>query len=611
MSLIIAVPRERRTGERRVALDPSRVERLLQSGLLVRIEAECGHAASFHDEAYQGVAIFTSFADVVREADITVKVVCPTLEEIALLPRHSVLLCIVSAFQHLEEVQALRERQITVLGMDHLPRTTRAQPMDALSSQATVAGYKAALLAAELSPRLFPMLTTAAGTIRPSRVLVIGAGVAGLQAIATARRLGAQVEAYDIRTAAKEQIESLGARMVDTGVEVEGAGGVARALRKDEKQLQHDVLAEHLSRAHVVICAAALPGRRAPRIITEDMVAGMLPESVIVDMAASTGGNCELTRIGEHYYYNDTLIVGPLNLPSHGAVHASEMYARNVYNMLQLIIMDNEIMLNPNDEIIARCVLVHAGQINHPNIATLLETDVVPFSRTNRVAAELPDQNSGWLREEADLTDAERAEVAAEDAARDESVEHLAAPETDVTQSGAANASDKSSGSDAVASTAEGTEFEELSDYAVDDQDMQDLAALDSAPSDVSAQGSTAPAGAAPAGAAPAGAGRVSTMASAGAGAGDGPGVASQEAAADSDEVPDEDEPPRDELILIDGVGPALQERLYSFGYRQWRDLADLDEDAIEKLTVQLELNDEVREQDWCGQARRLMEKQA
>ena len=585
MSLIIAVPRERRPGERRVALDPSRVERLLQSGLQVRIETECGHAASFHDEAYQGVTIFTSFADVVREADIVVKVVCPTLEEIALLPPHSVLVCIMSAFLHLEEVQALRERQITVLGMDHLPRTTRAQPMDALSSQATVAGYKAALLAAELSPRLFPMLTTAAGTIRPSRVLVIGAGVAGLQAIATSRRLGAQVEAYDIRTAAKEQIESLGARMVDTGVEVEGAGGVARALRKDEKQLQHDVLAEHMARAHVVICAAALPGRRAPRIITEDMVEGMLPESVIVDMAASTGGNCELTRSGEHYYYNDTIIVGPLNLPSHGAVHASEMYARNVHNMLGLIVVNHQIVLNPEDEIIARCVLVHAGQVNHPNIAALLEIEAVPFGSSTRNAVELPDQNSGWLREEADMTDAERAEAASgENTVQGEGLD---AGGTNNKAASSARGGAQVSGSDTVAGQSALAELDELSDYAEDEQDLLDLAALDRAPSD-----STAPAGAAPTGE----------------GAGDMPGFTAQATAAVSEEVADE--PPRDELILIDGVGPALQERLYSFGYRQWQDLAELDDDGIEKLTVQLELNDEVREQDWCGQARALMEKQ-
>jgi len=308
-----------------------------------------------------------------------------------------------SAFQHLEEVNALRERHVILLALDHLPRTTRAQPMDALSSQATVAGYKAALLAAELSPRLFPMLTTAAGTIRPSRVLVVGAGVAGLQAIATAKRLGAQVDAYDIRRAAKEQIESVGARMVDTGVEVEGAGGFARALRKDEKQKQHDVLAEHLAKAHVVICAASIPGRRAPQIITEDMVNGMLPESVIVDMAASSGGNCELTRIGEQYLHHETLIVGPLNLPSHGAVHASEMYARNVYNMLQLIIVDGKVVLSADDEIIAGCVLLHDGQIHDEGTAKLLNEECFPFGGVVHSANDLlPDPTSGWLSDEED-----------------------------------------------------------------------------------------------------------------------------------------------------------------------------------------------------------------
>ncbi|ASJ70409.1 hypothetical protein [Granulosicoccus antarcticus] len=568
MSLIIALPRERRSGERRVALDPSRVERLQQSGQQVRIEAQCGHLASFYDESYQDVTVMGSFADVVREADIVVKVVCPTLDEIALLQPHTVLVCIMSAFQHLEEVEALRERQITVLGMDHLPRTTRAQPMDALSSQATVAGYKAALLAAELSPRLFPMLTTAAGTIRPSRVLVIGAGVAGLQAIATSRRLGAQVEAYDIRKAAKEQIESLGARMIDTGVEVEGAGGVARALRKDEKQLQHDVLAEHLARAHVVICAAALPGRRAPRIITKDMVNGMLPESVIVDMAASSGGNCELTRIGEHYYYNDTLIAGPLNLPSHGAVHASEMYARNVHNMLQLIIVDNEVVLNPEDEIIARCVLMHAGSINHPNIASLLKTEAVPFGHAAPAPAELPDQNSGWLREEADTNDSPVADAEQATGGSDESVtDRTAGAEQDMgddaTSPGAAQSIDQV---DTLATL-------ELSDSAIDEQDLRDLAALEGVDADeiVRLAATSKPAGVT---------------------------VAVEEA-----------ELPCDELILIDGVGPALQQRLYAFGYRLWQDLAELDDDALEKLTVRLELSDEVREQDWRGQAQRLMEK--
>ncbi len=256
------------------------------------------------------------------------------------------------------------------------------------------------------------------------------------------------------------------------------------------------------------------------------------------------------------------LIVGPLNLPSHGAVHASEMYSRNVYNMLQLIMVNNEVMLDPEDEIIARCVLVHAGQVNHPNIATLLEAEAVPFGRSTHVAVELPDQNSGWLREEADMTEAARTAIA--ETTPGDVADQGSGPDADVAHnrvSVVGNEAEEVSGSGSVARQVGAPEPEELLDYAEDEQDLRDLATLD---------------GAAPDGAAPGGA----------------------------------DEPPRDELILIDGVGPALQERLYSFGYCQWQDLAGLDEDAIEKLTVQLELTDEVREQNWCGQARRLMEKQ-
>lgn len=602
MSLIIAVPRECRTSERRVALDPSRVERLLQSGARVQIEAECGHSASFHDEDYHGATVMDSFEEVVSGVDIVVKVVCPTLEEIEWLPTHCVLVCIMSAFQHVEELKALRNRQITVLAMDHLPRTTRAQPMDALSSQATVAGYKAALLAAELSPRLFPMLTTAAGTIRPSRVLVIGAGVAGLQAIATSRRLGAQVEAYDIRRAAKEQIESLGARMVDTGVEVEGAGGFARALRKDEKKKQHDVLAKHLSQAHVVICAAAIPGREAPRIITEDMVDGMLPESVIVDMAASTGGNCELTRIGEHYYHHETLIVGPLNLPSHGAVHASEMYARNIHNMLQLVICEGAVVLDPEDDIIARCMLLHDGRITDVSIAKLLEDDMVEFSEVVKAQVELPDQSAGWLSDESNdtannVSGSVQASVQTDqsgdstyaDAASDvgnisdtQAVEAVstvvasasssAVPVLDNTANQAIQTNDDTAAVDTAAvetSDVEGvaaiTLDNELSslDALEDEQALSDLKRLDG----VEVQD-------------------LDNMA----------------------ELDDEDFIRADDLTLIDGVGPALQERLYAFGFRQMSQLAQLDSEGVQKLAIQLELGDEIEEQNWVEQAQRLRE---
>ena len=609
MSLIIALPRESRTSERRVALDPSRVERLQQQGLQVRIEADCGHAASFHDEDYHGVSVMDSFADVVRGADIVVKVVCPTLEEIALLPKESVLICIMSAFQHLAEIAALRDRRITVLAMDHLPRTTRAQPMDALSSQATVAGYKAALLAAELSPRLFPMLTTAAGTIRPSRVLVIGAGVAGLQAIATSRRLGAQVEAYDIRRAAKEQIESLGARMVDTGVEVEGAGGVARALRKDEKQKQHDVLAEHLARAHVVICAASIPGRRAPRIITEDMVDGMLPESVIVDMAASTGGNCELTRIGEHYYYNDTLIVGPLNLPSHGAVHASEMYARNIYNMLQLIIVDNRLTLNRDDEIIAGCVLLHDGKVSHPATAAQLDAEQEPFSDTARRPAELPDQTAGWLDIDTEVpagTDDSSETGSTPTSLRGAPSTGRVREQPDVGESREPEPADQQ-GSSSFGQSGQSGQATGSATFAVGSVggDSPVSAATHADPENADPEKGAS--GAVPAPGRSESAAAMRDPESRGHG-----NVLDDTRQADSgpggDDEPETELLPRDDLTLIAGVGPALQERLYSFGYRQFHQLAELDDDAIEKLSVQLELREEIREQDWPAQARRLME---
>ena len=564
MSLIIAVPHERRPGERRVALDPSRAERLMASGVKVYIEEECGHAASFHDEDYHGAVVRQSFTDVVAWADVVVKVVCPTLEEIVVMPRGCLLICMMSAFQHVEEVRALNARKITILAMDHLPRITRAQPMDAVSSQATVAGYKAALLAAEMSPRLFPMLTTAAGTIRPSRVLVIGAGVAGLQAIATSKRLGAQVDAYDIRAAAKEQIESVGARMVDTGVEVEGAGGFARALRKDEKQKQHDVLAEHLAKAHVVICAASIPGRRAPRIITEDMVDGMLPESIIVDMAASTGGNCELTRIGEHYHHNETLIVGPLNLPSHGAVHASEMYARNVYNMLQLIIEDDKVVVNPDDEIVSGCVLLHDGEIHHTGTAKLLDVECFPFGGVVHSPKEMPDQTSGWLNDESPEDDQSNSSSATEK--EGDSVD-AGSDAADGSISAGVQSEEKKTSPDSANSTA-GVHSDS------DDSDIvDDLATLDSVQDDQA--------------------------------------IADLEKmdGVSSDDKTDADQgPPPEDLTALDGIGPALQERLYAFGFTTLQQLAELDSQAIEKLSVQLELEDQISEQDWAGQARQLME---
>ncbi len=370
----IAVPKESRSGELRVALDPVVARELLAlPGIELVIESGCGRGAGFTDEQYAATRIADSFADTVRDAALTLKVDPPTVEEANLLPRASVLLCIMSPFQNLAAIDVLQQRGITTLAMDLVPRVTRAQSMDVLSSQATVSGYKAALMAAELCPRLFPMMITAAGTLRPSRVVVIGAGVGGLQAIATCRRLGARVEAYDIRRAAKEQIESLGASMIDTGIEAESHGGYARALTRDERDSQHAVLSGHLRDAHAVICAAAIPGRAAPRIITEDMVDGMMPGTVIIDMAADTGGNCVLTKPGETVFHHDILIAGPLDLPSRAAVHASEMYARNLWSLLQIILPSGTLVLDWEDPLIAGCRLTHDGELHHAPTLALRE----------------------------------------------------------------------------------------------------------------------------------------------------------------------------------------------------------------------------------------------
>jgi H+-translocating NAD(P) transhydrogenase subunit alpha len=270
-------------------------------------------------------------------------------------------------------IKKLRDKQITSLSMELIPRISRAQAMDALSSQAAVAGYKAALLAANLSRRFFPMLTTAAGTVRPAKVVIIGAGVAGLQAIATARRLGAMVEAYDVRAATKEQVESLGAKFIQANVKAEGSGGYARELTAEEKAEQQATLAKHIAAADAVITTAAIPGKPAPKIVTAAMVDAMKPGSVIVDLAAETGGNCEYTRAGEEIERNGVVIYGPVNVPSTLATHASEMYAKNIQNLLDLIIKDGEIKLDWNDPIIADSVITHGGEIRNANIRARIE----------------------------------------------------------------------------------------------------------------------------------------------------------------------------------------------------------------------------------------------
>ena len=361
----VSVPKETASGERRVALVPEVVERLAREGVELSIEAGAGERASHPDSAYEaaGASLGDGFA-----GTVVAKVAPPSGEEIGRMSGDSVLVGFLAPLTAHDTVKALAEAGITSFAMEAIPRITRAQSMDALSSQATVAGYRAAMIAAQELPRFFPMLTTAAGTVRPAKVLVLGAGVAGLQAIATARRLGAVVSAFDVRSAVKEQIESLGARFLelDMGLEdAEAAGGYARELTEDEQAKQRDLLAEEIGTMDAVISTAAVPGRRAPLLVTEKAVQNMKPGSVIVDLAAETGGNCELTEPGETIVREDVTIAGPINLPSTMPDHASALYARNVQSLLSLMVSEGELSLDFEDEIIQGACITHEGEIVH------------------------------------------------------------------------------------------------------------------------------------------------------------------------------------------------------------------------------------------------------
>lgn len=358
MAVTIGVARERAEGERRVAITPETCRKLVEAGADVRIERGAGEAAFFADAAYEAAgAVVVADADAALDAaDAVLCVQAPDPPRLQRLQDGAVLVGLLQPEVDPARGDGIRARRLRAFPLERLPRTTRAQAMDVLSSQAGMAGYKAMLLAAQLAPRFFPMLTTAAGTIRPSKVLVIGAGVAGLQAIATARRLGAQVEGFDVRPETREQIQSLGARFLDLGVSAAGEGGYARALSDEERAEQQRRLAEHLRGVDVLVCTAAVPGRPAPRIVTATMVAGMRPGSVIVDLAAETGGNCEITRRGETVESGGVTVAGPLNLASEGAQHASEMYARNVLNFMQLLLSDGDLVFDWDDELLAKTV---------------------------------------------------------------------------------------------------------------------------------------------------------------------------------------------------------------------------------------------------------------
>ena len=373
MSVTIGALRESAPRETRVSLVPEVTDKLIRDGAGVLIERAAGERAGYPDALYKGVNWSDGASSVLQAADVLLTVQPLTLDQIAQLRSSAVVVGFMQPYAHAAEVRALRERGVTSFAMELVPRISRAQSMDALSSQASIGGYKAVLIAASQLQKFLPMLTTAAGTIRPAQVLVIGAGVAGLQAIATARRRGAVVEAYDVRSATREQVRSLGAKFVDTGVSAEGTGGYARELTAEEKAKQQEVLDARVAAADAVITTAAVPGRPAPRIISRAVIERMRPGAVVVDIAAEQGGNCELTRAGEIIEHQHVKIVGPVNLAAELAYNASEMYARNLYNFLKPALVKGELVIDWNDEVFAQSCLTSGGVVRHEPTAKALE----------------------------------------------------------------------------------------------------------------------------------------------------------------------------------------------------------------------------------------------
>jgi H+-translocating NAD(P) transhydrogenase subunit alpha len=364
----IAVPRERAPGENRVALIPESVGRLARVGASVWIERGAGAAAYFSDEAYEaaGATVTDDLSALYADARVVARIQRPTAEEAEQIPSGAVLICLMQPSESAALVEALDGRGVWAMALERVPRITRAQSMDVLSSQATVAGYKAVLLGAAALPKFLPMLTTAAGSIAPAKAFVIGAGVAGLQAIATARRLGAIVSGFDIRPAAAEQVQSLGASFVGPEAlseEAETKGGYAREQSEDEQQRTLNAIGAHIKEQDLVVTTAQIPGRPAPKLITEEMIRSMRPGSVIVDLAAEMGGNCVLTRPGENIDVHGVLVMGPLNLPGTLPMHSSQMFSRNVLTLLQHLIKDGEIQVDPADEITGAMLLNPREQV--------------------------------------------------------------------------------------------------------------------------------------------------------------------------------------------------------------------------------------------------------
>ena len=385
--MIVGIPTETSQDERRVAIVPASVSPLIDAGLDVVVEASAGESAGFPDAAYtdKGARVATDRATVFKDADIVLQVRMAAaageagVADLNLVRRQQVIVGLSEPLIGAESAKALAERGVTAFSMELIPRITRAQSMDALSSMATIAGYKAVLIAAAQLPRMFPMLMTAAGTLTPARVFVVGAGVAGLQAIATARRIGAKVEAYDVRPAVKEQVESLGAAFVELPLETGGsedAGGYARAQDDAFYQRQREMMSQVVAASHVVITTALIPGKAAPLLVTADMIAGMAPGSVVVDLAAERGGNCEPTQADQEVVRGGVTILGPTNLPSTVPFHASQMYSKNITTLLLHLVKDGELVCDPDDEITQGTLVSRDGQVVHPRVLEAL--DAVP-----------------------------------------------------------------------------------------------------------------------------------------------------------------------------------------------------------------------------------------
>ena len=377
----IGVISETHQGERRVALVPDAAARLAASGFEVVVEAGAGEQAGFIDDAYReaGVAIEADRWTLLGTADVVLSVQPPRLEDVARLRVGAATISFLQPATQGAIIEALAARGVTAFSLELLPRISRAQSMDALSSQASLAGYKAVLMAANRLGKFFPMLMTAAGTIPPARVLVLGAGVAGLQAIATARRLGAVVEAYDVRPAVKEEVKSLGASFLEFELEAQvGEGGYAREQSEEFLNKQRALLTERVAAADVVITTAAIPGRRAPLLVTAPMVKGMRRGSVIVDLAAETGGNCEVTQPGQVVQVDGAWVDGTTNVPSTMALHASQLYARNLTNLLRHLARDGELKLDFEDEITRSCCVTHAGQVVNERARQLMRATTAP-----------------------------------------------------------------------------------------------------------------------------------------------------------------------------------------------------------------------------------------